>query len=164
MPDTAAADLPGSAETLPRTVAWLGYGGLLPFVALAAASLVAQFKGVAPALWEAALITYGAAILSFVGALHWSFAMTLRGLTASQRTASYVWSVVPALLAWVALLVTPLAATALLVGGFIAHYWRDRLLAAHAELPGWYLPMRLRLTMVACLCLATPAILQFLKA
>ena len=151
-------------EQIPRVVAWLGYGGLLPFLALAAASVFARLSIGASPLWEAALITYGAAILSFVGALHWGFAMTLRGLSASQRTASYVWSVIPALLAWVALLVAPLVATVLLVGGFTAHYWRDRLLAAHAELPGWYLPMRLRLTMVACLCLATPAILQLVNA
>ena len=164
MPDAASADLPGRAETLPRAVAWLAYGGLLPFVALAAASLVAQFNGIESSLWEAALITYGAAILSFVGALHWGFAMTLRGLTASQRTSSYVWSVVPALMAWVALLVVPLVATVVLVCGFIAHYWRDRALAAQADLPSWYLPMRLRLTGVACLSLAAPTVVNFLKA
>lgn len=164
MPDTAAAGLPGSAEPVPRAVAWLGYGGLLPFIALAAASVFAQLNGVASPSWEAALITYGAAILSFVGALHWGFAMTLRDLTAPQRTASYIWSVVPALVAWVALLVMPLVATVLLICGFIAHYARDRLLAARADLPGWYLPMRFRLTAVACLCLAVPAVASFFIA
>ena len=151
-------------EPLPRTVAWLGYGGLLPFVALAIASVVAHLSGQNPGVWRVALLAYGAVILSFVGALRWGFAMTLRGLTPAQRTACFVWSVVPALVAWVACvaLLVPVAAparsstdvaAALLVAGFCVHYARDRSLAAHADLPAWYLPMRLRLTWVACLCL-----------
>ena len=109
-------------------------------------------------------LAYGTVILSFVGALRWGFAMTLRGLTPAHRTACFVWSVVPALVAWVACvaLLVPVAApagsstdvaAALLVAGFCVHYARDRSLAAHADLPAWYLPMRLRLTWVACLCL-----------
>ena len=151
------------AEPLPRVVAWLGYGGLLPFVVLAAAAVVAHFGGQSPPAWNAALLAYGAAILSFVGALHWGFAMTLGGMNPAQRTASFVWSVVPALVAWVALLTPPMAATALLVAGFCVHYWRDRRLAAHADLPGWYLPTRLRLTVVACLCLCVGALAPLLR-
>ena len=138
-------------------VAWLGYGGLLPFVALAAASLLRHyFHGQSALALNGALLAYGSVILSFVGALHWAFAMTLRDLSANQRAVSFVWSVMPALLAWLALLLTPAAASALLVAGFCVHYWRDARLAANADLPGWYLPMRLRLTSVACLCLTVP--------
>lgn len=154
---------PRSAEPLPRTVAWLGYGGLLPFVALAAATVVSHFGGPSPSAWNAALVAYGAAILSFVGALHWGFAMTLRDLTARQQTASFVWSVIPALVAWAALLTPPGVATSLLVTGFCAHYGQDRRLAAHADLPGWYLPTRLRLTVVACLCLCVGALALLLR-
>ena len=158
---------PTSAEPPPRTVAWLGYGGLLPFVALAAATVAAQLSGQNsgqnPHAWNAALLAYGAAILSFVGALHWGFAMTLRELTARQQTASFVWSVVPALVAWIALLTSPLVAAVLLVTGFCIHYRQDRRLAAHADLPGWYLPTRLRLTMVACLCLCVGALAPLLR-
>ena len=42
----------------------------------------------------------------------------------------------------------------LLIAGFILHYWQDRRLAASVSLPAWYLPLRLRLTVVACLALA----------
>ena len=160
-----------AAEPLPRAVAWLGYGGLLPFIALAAATVAAQLSGQSggqngeywPQAWNAALLTYGAAILSFVGALHWGFAMTLRDLTERQQTASFVWSVVPALVAWIALLTSPLLAAILLVAGFCVHYAQDRRLAAHADLPGWYLPMRLRLTAVACLCLCAGALAPLLR-
>jgi hypothetical protein len=146
------------SKTLPPGVAWLGYGGLLPFVALAPASLIDVHHG---ALWSDALVAYGAVILSFVGALHWAFAMTLPGLDERQRTGRFMWSVVPALLAWPAILLTPVLAAPLLIAGFLAHFWQDTKLAHHAELSGWYLPLRLRLTAVACLCLALGAFARY---
>lgn len=135
---------------LPRTVAWLGYGGLLPFLALAPASLLDNHHGM---VWSDALYAYGAIILSFIGALHWGLAMSLPGLTERQRSAWFVWSVVPALIAWPAVLFSPLLAAPLLIAGFIAHYLQDRRLAGQATLPGWYLPLRLRLTSVAVISL-----------
>lgn len=147
---------------MPRTVAWLGYGGLLPFIGLAFATVGADFLGEDSTVWLAALVSYAAAILSFVGALHWGFAMTLHGLSDGQRTGAFVWSIIPALVAWVALLAAPTVAVVLLVLGFVTHYWRDYRLVASADLPAWYLPMRLRLTCVACVCLVVPAVLKAL--
>ena len=135
---------------LPRTVAWLGYGGLIPFLALLPASLLDPHHGV---VWSDALYGYGAIILSFVGALHWGLAMTLPDLSERQRSALFAWSVVPALLAWPAFLFSPAFAAPLLVFGFIAHYLQDRRLARLAALPDWYLPLRLRLSSVAVICL-----------
>jgi Protein of unknown function (DUF3429) len=135
---------------LPRTVAWLGYGGLLPFLALTPASLLDHHHG---AVWSDALYAYGAIILSFIGALHWGLAMSLPELTERQRSACFAWSVVPALIAWPAVLFSPPLAAPLLVVGFIAHYLQDRRLASQAKLPGWYLPLRLRLSSVAVVCL-----------
>ncbi|MBS0512955.1 MAG: DUF3429 domain-containing protein [Proteobacteria bacterium] len=137
-------------DALPRQVAWLGYGGLLPFVGLAITILADPRHGL---LWGDALVAYGAVILSFVGALHWGFAMCLPGLTDTRRGACFVWSTVPALVAWPALLADPHFAAVVLVAGFVAHYWQDRRLAALATLPAWYLPLRLRLTSVASVCL-----------
>lgn len=135
---------------LPRTVAWLGYGGLLPFLALAPASLLDHHHDV---VWSDALYAYGAIILSFIGALHWGLAMSLPELTERQRSACFAWSVVPALIAWPAVLFSPTIAGPLLIIGFIAHYLQDRRLADQASLPGWYLPLRLRLSSVAVVCL-----------
>lgn len=134
----------------PAVVAWLGYGGLLPFAFLTLAGLLDQDHG---PLWSDALYAYGAIIVSFVGALHWGFAMSLRGLNDSQRSAAFIWSVVPALLAWPALLMPPVLAAPLLTAGFIATYLRDRHLGRQAELPAWYLPLRFRLSSVASVCL-----------
>lgn len=139
-----------ASVALPRTVAWLGYGGLLPFIALLPASLLDPHHGV---VWSDALYAYGAIILSFVGALHWGMAMSLPDLSERQRSLCFVWSVVPALVAWPAFLFSPILAAPLLVFGFVAHYLQDRRLARQAALPAWYLPLRLRLTSVAVICL-----------
>ncbi len=137
---------------LPRTVAWLGYGGLLPFLVLTPASLLDYHHG---AVWSDVLYAYGAIILSFIGALHWGLAMSLPELSERQRSAWFAWSVVPALIAWPAVLFSPPLAAPLLVFGFIAHYLQDRRLSRQAALPGWYLPLRLRLSSVAVVCLVT---------
>jgi hypothetical protein len=79
--------------------------------------------------------------------------VALPELTAERRRACFIWSTVPALIAWPAILLMPPLASALLVAGFVAHYWQDRRLAAEAALPKWYLPLRRRLTSVACACL-----------
>jgi len=139
-----------NSVALPRTVAWLGYGGLIPFLVLTPASLLDYHYG---ALWSDALYAYGAIILSFIGALHWGLAMSLPELSERQRSALFLWSVVPALIAWPAVLFSPPVAAPLLVFGFIAHYLQDRRLARQASLADWYLPLRLRLTSVAVVCL-----------
>jgi hypothetical protein len=165
---------------LPATVAWLGYGGLLPFIALAATLVVtgrvshggAGMTGAAitgatvePSsgaglglLANRALVAYGAVILSFVGALHWGFAMTLPNLQEPRRRIAFIWSVVPALLAWVGLLLAPIHGTALMIVAFLAQYAQDRNLSKHGTLPSWYLPLRLRLTGIACVCLAVAVV------
>ena len=79
--------------------------------------------------------------------------MSLPELSERQRSAWFAWSVVPALIAWPAVLFSPLLAAPLLVSGFVAHYLQDRRLARQATLPAWYLPLRLRLTSVAVVSL-----------
>lgn len=145
---------PPTHATPPRHVAWLGYGGLVPFVGLAAASLL----GVEPRAASLALLAYGAVILSFVGALHWAFAMLLPQLAVMRRTWMYAWSTVPALMAWCALLLEPRVGSVILVMAFAVHYLQDRRLSVQGLLPAWYLPLRLRLSTVAIVCLLAPGL------
>ncbi len=140
--------------TTPRHVAWLGYAGLVPFVGLAAASLME----VEPRAASMALLAYGAVILSFVGALHWAFAMLLPQLAVMRRTWMYAWSTVPALMAWCALLLESRVGSVILVMAFALHYLQDRRLSVQGLLPAWYLPLRLRLSMVAIICLLAPGL------
>jgi uncharacterized membrane protein len=140
-----------SSDHPPSVVAMLGYGGLIPFLGLAALPWMAPIHA---SLWQQAQLTYAAVILSFVGALHWGFAMLAPDLTIRTRTAAYVWSVVPALLAWAALLLPARIGSLVLILIFLAHYGLDRSLSRAMTLPAWYLPMRWRLTAVAVLSIA----------
>lgn len=128
----------------------LGAAGVIPFPLLTAMSWI-QWPYQAPS--QFALMAYGAVILSFVGALHWAFAMLADGLAERERTRHYLWSVLPALLGWIALLLPPVATLPLLLAGFWSHYLLDRRLAARVTLPHWYPPLRLGLTLTVSLAL-----------
>ena len=143
------------ASPLPTAVAWLGHGGLLPFVALALAAWLGG-EWAEPA--RQAQLAYGAVILSFVGALHWGLAMAAPGLDARARSGRYVWSVVPSLMGWVALLLPGVAGFWLLAVGFVLHFGQDWRHARGAGVPGWYLPLRARLTAVATACVLLTAL------
>lgn len=86
-----------------RIATALGNFGLVPFFAGAAATWI-PFE-VRLAQWiELALIGYGAVILSFLGAVHWGLALQTSQMSKMQARNVYGWSVVPALLGWLALL------------------------------------------------------------
>ena len=132
----------------------LGYGGLIPFVILAAALWVAR-----PGDWPLAtmaLLGYGATISSFLGAIHWG--LVLREGPA-QPVPALLWGVVPSLLGWLALLLGHAPGLLLIAALLWACLAVDRVLYPRFQLQAW-LPMRLRLTLVASIgCLAGAAAL-----
>lgn len=136
----------------PTIVSLLGFGGLIPFIGL---TILSWTPIVPKAFVESAIFYYAATILSFVAALHWGFAMTIHHLPEKEQTRRYVWSVIPPLLAWVALLMTPSVCILIMIGGFIAHFWQDFSFSrcSGVNLPRWYLPLRLKLTTIAVICL-----------
>ena len=68
-------------------------------------------------------MVYAAVILSFMGAVHWGVAMAG---TDQQRGKHFIASVVPALIAWSALLLPQSLALLILLTGFIGLYAYDR--------------------------------------
>ena len=146
---------PALPTALPTSVAWLGYGG----GCCRSLHWRASAGGHRAHRWGTALLAYGAVILSFVGALHWGFAMALGGLSDRERTHRFVWSVVPSLLAWPAVLL-PMA------GGRPCSSW---VCGAPGARPAPGIPrgtarlvppqpLRWRLTVTACVCLALGAV------
>jgi Protein of unknown function (DUF3429) len=127
----------------------LGLGGVIPFVGLAAALWLAR-----PGDWplaSSALLGYGATIASFLGAIHWGLVMR-EGPT--QPVPSLLWGVVPSLLGWVALLLGRAPGLVLIATLLWVCFAVDRALYPRYQLQAW-LPMRLRLTLVASIsCLA----------
>ena len=111
---TASASEESLATNAIMVARMLGYGGLLPFLFLAGAVVLGIRLPLAPA--PSLLVGYGAIILSFIGALHWGVM-----LNANQPKANYfIWSIMPALLAWGFALIAPvLLGTGLLIISFI---------------------------------------------
>ena len=130
----------------------LGFGGLIPFVGLAAALWVVGPGDLPPA--RMALLGYGATISSFLGAIHWGLVMREGP---AQPVPSLLWGVVPSLLGWVALLLGHAPGLLLIAALLWACFAVDRVLYPRYQLQAW-LPMRLRLTLVASAsCLAGAA-------
>lgn len=126
----------------------LGYGGLLPFIGITAWIAFARLTG--HALPLNLLLTYGAVILSFVGALHWGWAIARPSDRASRQ---FAWSVVPALLGWAAFMLTPGHGLLLQAGGFITARLVDAGLYPEQTRLAGFLHLRTRLTAVAVACL-----------
>ena len=134
----AAGDRLQAVERHQSAAAWMGYLGLLPFVAAA----VGLWFG--PAWLAGWLATYGAVILSFVGAIHWGLAMTRR----NPPPEVFYASVTPALVGWAALLVPRIIGLPVLAAGFIAwRIWEHR--QAREAMPRWFRRLRTVLTVGA---------------
>ncbi|MCM5571387.1 DUF3429 domain-containing protein [Burkholderiaceae bacterium FT117] len=135
-----------------RTWAWrLGLGGLAPFVALALASwLTGADLG---SRLVAAQLGYGAVILSFIGALHWGAVLAAPAVAPRAATIALGWSVVPALVGWVALLVGPGWGLQLLTGAFVVALAVDWMLYRQYEFAGWFLGLRALLTAIVSVSL-----------
>lgn len=116
---------------LPLPARLFGLGGLIPFLALAVAC------SAWPELGEA-LLAYGATILAFLGAVHWGFALS-DGRAPWWR---FGLGVVPALLAWVALLLPVGMGLVLLATGIAATVLVERAAARQGLMTGPYLALR----------------------
>lgn len=156
---------------LPPLVLKLSYAGLIPFVGLA---LLVQL---APTpinyLSAESLAGYGAVITSFMGALHWGANLHTLGKNPSEdrwvdRNA-WIWGVIPALVAWVALhIYIPvglliLASTLMIqrnIDQNTYHYYFSNDDARNA-----FMTVRNRLTYIAAACLAWAAlVILFIQA
>jgi hypothetical protein len=136
----------------------LGFGGLIPFVGLAAALWWTKQPGdsALDSALGTTLLGYGATIASFLGAIHWGLVMRE---APARHTPSLLWGVVPSLLAWVALQVGAAPGLLLIAALLLVCFVVDRALYPRFGVQSW-LSLRLRLTIVACTsCLAGAAAL-----
>jgi hypothetical protein len=136
---------------LPSPARWLGPAGLLPFAALA----IAAWAGMATA--PRALAAYGATILAFLGAVHWGLALRAPAEERRAELARLGLGVVPALIAWVALLLPTTAGLLLLAGGLLATATVETVGARSGLVPVDYLRLRWALSSLAAVCLAAGA-------
>jgi hypothetical protein len=137
---------------------WLGYGGLLPFFILSIALLLNLplpfLDNVRLDWWLAA---YAASILSFLGAVHWGVVLGMQAnLSEMQSRNLLIYSVIPSVLAWFALLLPIQAALIAMAVLMILAYAMDSLLLLPLLHPT-YATLRIRLTVVASLLLFAAA-------
>ncbi|KAK5869565.1 hypothetical protein PBY51_024271 [Eleginops maclovinus] len=129
----------------PKPALYLGFAGLLPFVA--PTLLMAVTENYYPELAYAQL-TYGASILAFVGGARWGFALP-ESSPAKPDWINLSNSVVPSLLACVSMMMSESivsAGTMVILGLGIALHYDLSLLPTY---PGWFKALRSVLTIVA---------------
>lgn len=129
----------------------LGLAGLIPFVVLAALTLVG------PGAWQdwvsTALIAYGAVILSYLGGITWGLAITRRQL----NDPLYLASMAPFFAAWIALLLPVFMGLILLMVAFLGALINDYLIKRDGLAPEWFFTLRVTLTAIVVASLAIAA-------
>lgn len=133
-----------------RTAWLLGLAGLLPFAGAALLSLAS------PGWHDLALLAlrgYGAVILAFLGAVHWGFALLPEVGQEAVGPKRLVLGIVPALVAWIALLLPVGPALALLAVAILAMAAAEQWAAAEALVPHSYMRLRWILSAGAATCL-----------
>ena len=127
----------------------LGFGGLIPFVFCVIIIILDIDFSFDP---TKAILYYGSVILSFVGAISWGFA-TREQTEKKLRQYLFLWSVLPALLAFLALLISDTKSFLLLILGFLIAYLVEKKINKKLNIPSWYMYLRLNLTVILILCL-----------
>jgi len=145
-------------QTVPSSAFWLGWLGVIPF---ALCSLVSVFSnGALNASGVTALLTYGAIILSFLGGIHWGLAIHTDQSGKPNMLQRLVISVIPALLAWVSLMLAPAPGCVLLSCAFIAMLFVDVYASRAGLAPAWYARLRVPLSSAAAASLLVAAFFE----
>jgi hypothetical protein len=140
---------------VPRAAAWLGGLGLIPFVAGALMVITVE------ASWAYdPLRYYAAAILSFMGGVQWGLAMTDARAEGESRL---LWlrlsmSVVPSLIAWLALLLPAPLDLVVIAAAFGLLLLSDLFAVRQGWAPAWYPRLRIPLTGIVLAALLLPAL------
>lgn len=144
-----------NASSIPSAAAWLGGLGVLPFAGLSIATMFANDASKISLL--GALMAYGAVILSFLGGIHWGLAIGVVSQTDNTLLRRLILSVLPSLVAWVALLMPFHLGLPILAAAFATMLLVDVRASRMHEAPAWYPKLRWPLSFgaIAALLLGT---------
>jgi hypothetical protein len=166
---------------MPLLAIVLGVAGLIPFIVCGLGAI--SVDAATAARMMTALVGYGAVILSFLGGVHWGFALggfALGGVSpgaapapptgnrfGTAERARLVLGVVPSLIGWVALLLLMVrlewASLLVLIAGFIATVIVEHQAARRQLIPlASYIWLRWGLTVVVVAMLVTVLTLRML--
>ena len=151
-------------SSLPPLVRKLGYAGLIPFIGLA--FMVQLAPTPLNYLSAESLASYGAIITAFMGALHWganlhNLGKNPKGDRWEDRNA-WIWGVIPALVAWVALHIYIPVCLLILASALVIQRNIDketyRYYFSNEESCKTFMTLRTRLTIVSATCLIWAAL------
>jgi len=161
----------GVASEVPKPVMIFGLAGALPYLGatattiylarnagLAASSSTAAAlnidPGMALTIFDQALnlqVTYGAVMLSFLGALHWG--MEFAGYGGYKGYSRLALGAAPVLYAWPTLTLLPMTALAAQWAGFTALWYADSKATMSGWTPKWYSQYRFYLSLLVGTCI-----------
>ena len=126
---------------IPTPAVYLGFGGAIPFVSLAAVSCLTDHYNSVLALGQ---LSYAACILTFLGGVHWGKELKENPENPNYQTLTY--SVLPSLYAWSSFAMSyPLGLLYLSTGLLVVAYYDIK----DTTLPQWYRKLRVPLTILA---------------
>ena len=131
---------------MPAGPFWLCWAGDLPFAAASGAAFLGSAAPIDPVR---VLIAYACVILSFMGGAQWGLATAAPAVDVRR----FGLSVIPALIAWPALLLAAVPALGLLVLAFAALCGYDLWTVRQKLAPAWYGRLRLQRTGAVIVCL-----------
>jgi len=121
--------------------AWiLGLAGLLPFAAHAVFSWLSPPAELTGVLRSQA--HYAAAILTFLGALHWGVTLASPDIRDGRAVTRLLWSVLPSIFCWIVTLYPVRISLPLLWAGLLLALIVDWLLYRDTHVPRWFLTLR----------------------
>lgn len=132
------------------TPRYLGYLGLIPFLISSLLIWLPQFHHHA----VKSLTIYAAVILTFIGGVHWGIAM--QSMQTAEQVENkcphnqFIFSIVPSLLAWVAVVFLESYSLIMMSLWFVLFWWIEKL-HYQQRLPKWYSKLRNHLTLTATL-------------
>lgn len=158
------------AQSVPTPYMILGLSGGLPYLGLSAASVYLAHQaglaiegvgihidpGVAITMLHQALdlqVTYGAVLLSFVGALHWG--MEFAGYGGHKGYTRLMLGTMPMVLGWSTLALPPMEALIAQWATFTGVWWMDLRATMAGWTPKWYSQYRFYLSILVGTCIIT---------
>ncbi len=150
-------DLPVAISKIPHSAFWLGVVGLVPFW-LALMPVFGHGGGLVVERGLQIQVGYGALVLSFLGGVRWGAALKLpRG---PLQSTLFVFSVLPSLAAFAALLLPTTVGLVLLIAAYLLHGAWDVQAAQRRQLQPWYATLRALLTAGAVLALLISLVMR----
>lgn len=136
-----------------KRLAWIfAIAGAIIFAALTAMLFSSQNQVRIPGI--AALVTFAAIVLSYLGGIEGGLALRDEGGTAHTRAIAFAMSTLPSLAAWGVLwLPSPQSQLGAALGLFVAVWMADLWLARQGLVPSWFVDLRTAVTAVVALTL-----------